>query len=85
MSKTTQDNSNVENSATESVSNTSKARTRTTKTANTTSVAATAASTQKNRLVLQLQLHVVKVLHQPQKKQPHHLLKLKLLVNRTKL
>lgn len=44
MSKTTQDNSNVENSATESVSNTSKARTRTTKTANTTSVAATAAS-----------------------------------------
>lgn len=47
MSKTTQDNSNVENSATESVSNTSKARTRTTKTANTTSVAATAASTTK--------------------------------------
>ncbi|MFW2012986.1 acetyl-CoA C-acetyltransferase [Acinetobacter bereziniae] len=47
MSKTTQDNSNVENSATESVSNTSKARTRTTKIANTTSVAATAASTTK--------------------------------------
>ncbi|WP_151751853.1 acetyl-CoA C-acetyltransferase [Acinetobacter bereziniae] len=47
MSKTTQDNSNVENSATESVSNTSKARTRTTKTTNTTSVAATAASTTK--------------------------------------
>lgn len=47
MSKTTQDNSNVENPATESVSNTSKARTRTSKTSNTASVAATAASTTK--------------------------------------
>ncbi|KAF1022008.1 MAG: 3-ketoacyl-CoA thiolase FadI [Acinetobacter bereziniae] len=47
MSKTTQENSNVENSASETVSNTSKARTRTTKTANTTSGTAATVNTTK--------------------------------------
>ncbi|AYO54043.1 acetyl-CoA C-acetyltransferase [Acinetobacter wuhouensis] len=47
MSKTTQENSNVENTATETVSNTSKPRARTSKNVNTNTTAATATSTTK--------------------------------------